>query len=158
MFGQLSHEVEVNVPASEAWELYGTLRLAKLVREELSVIEKMVIEGDGGIGTILDLTFVSGTPLSGYREKFTKVDNEKRVKETEVIEGGYLELGFTLFRARFEIIEKDNDSCVLKNSIEYEVKEDAAANASYAKIHVVAKIAELAKNHLIKNKAAKDAH
>jgi hypothetical protein len=60
MFGQLSHEVEVNVPASEAWELYGTLRLAKLVREELSVIEKMVIEGDGGIGTILDLTFVSG--------------------------------------------------------------------------------------------------
>jgi hypothetical protein len=60
MFGQLSHEVEVNVPASEAWELYGTLRLAKLVREELSVIEKMVIEGDGGIGTVLDLTFVSG--------------------------------------------------------------------------------------------------
>ena len=99
-----------------------------------------------------------GTPLSGYREKFTKVDNEKRVKETEVIEGGYLELGFTLFRARFEIIEKDNDSCVLKNSIEYEVKEDAAANASYAKIDVVAGIAELAKNHLLKNKAAKDAH
>lgn len=59
MFGQLSHELEVNVPASEAWELYSTLRLAKLVEEEpASGIEKIdVIEGDGGAGTVLKLTF-----------------------------------------------------------------------------------------------------
>ena len=63
MFGQLSHELEVNVPASEAWELYSTLRLAKLVEEEpASGIEKIdVIEGDGGTGTILKLTFAGIT-------------------------------------------------------------------------------------------------
>jgi hypothetical protein len=44
------------------------------------------------------LSIELGTPLSGYKEKYTKVDNEKRLKEAEVIEGGYLELGFTLFR------------------------------------------------------------
>jgi hypothetical protein len=62
MVGQLSHEVEVNVAASEAWELYSSLRLAKLVEEELSsLIEKVeVIEGDGGVGTILKLTFPPG--------------------------------------------------------------------------------------------------
>ena len=63
MFGQLSHELGVNMPASEAWELYSTLRLAKLVEEEpASGIEKIkVIEGDGGPGTILKLTFAGIT-------------------------------------------------------------------------------------------------
>ncbi len=61
MVGQLSHELEVNVPAGEAWELYGTLQLAKLIEEEQSLVEKIdVIEGDGGTGTILKLTFPSG--------------------------------------------------------------------------------------------------
>ena len=93
-----------------------------------------------------------------YKEKFTKLDNEKRLKETEVIEGGYLELGFTLFLIRFEVIEKDNDSCIIKSTIEYDVKEEAAANASYVTIDAVANIAELSKNYLTKNKAAKDEH
>jgi hypothetical protein len=51
MVGQLSHEVEVEVPACEAWELYGTLRLAKLVGEELSTLFDKIetIEGDGAM-------------------------------------------------------------------------------------------------------------
>jgi hypothetical protein len=51
MVGQLSHEVEVEVPASEACELYGTLWLAKLVGEELSTLFDKIetIEGDGAM-------------------------------------------------------------------------------------------------------------
>lgn len=62
MVGHLSHEVEVKVPASEAWELYSTLRLAKLVGEELSTLFDKIetIEGDGGVGTIIKLTFPPG--------------------------------------------------------------------------------------------------
>jgi hypothetical protein len=62
MVGQLSHEVEVKVPASEAWALYGTLRLAKLVGEELSTLFEKIetIEGDGGVGTIVKLMFPAG--------------------------------------------------------------------------------------------------
>ena len=49
------------MPASEAWELYGRLGLAKLLVEEGSIVEKIeVIEGDGGIGTILKKTYASG--------------------------------------------------------------------------------------------------
>ncbi|KAK7859405.1 s-norcoclaurine synthase 1 [Quercus suber] len=58
------------------------------------------------------------------REKFTKYDNEKRMKELEVMEGGYLDLGLSLFCVHFEIIEKDNDSCIIKSTIEYDVKEE----------------------------------
>ena len=61
MSGQLSHELEVNVPASEVWELYGKLGLAKLLVEDGSIVEKIeVIEGDGGIGTLLKKTYSPG--------------------------------------------------------------------------------------------------
>ena len=79
------------------------------------------------------------------------------MKEIEVIEGGYPDLGFTLFCVCFEIIEKDNDSCIIKSTIEYDVKEEAVANTSYVNTDLVAKIAEVAKNYLIKNKATENA-
>ena len=63
------------------------------------------------------------------------------MKELEVMEGGYLDLGLALFRVRFEIIENDNDSCIIKSTIEYDVKEEAVANTSYVTIGLVAKIA-----------------
>jgi hypothetical protein len=81
------------------------------------------------------------------------------LKEVQVIEGGYLDVGFTLYRVRFEIIEKGDDSCIIKTTIEYDIKEEeAAAIATYVNIEPLAKVAELAKAHLIKNKAAKGDH
>jgi hypothetical protein len=100
-----------------------------------------------------------GTPgFTSYSEKFTKVDHEKCLKETEVIEEGYLDMGFTFYRICFEIFEKGNDSCIIKATIEYDVKEEVAANASYATIEPLVTIIELTKNYLIKSKAAKDAN
>lgn len=74
------------------------------------------------------------------------------MKETEVVEGGYLDLGFTLYLVRFEIFEKDNNSSIVKSTIEYEVKDKFAANASVVSIDGLANIALLAKNHLTKPK------
>ncbi|KAM4076821.1 hypothetical protein ACJW30_12G093900 [Castanea mollissima] len=144
MFGQLSHELEVNVPASEAWEIYGTLGISKLLVEDGSAFEKIeILEGDGGrSGTILKKTFMP--------EKFTKLDNEKCMKEPEVIKVGYLDLGFTLFCVRVKIIDNDNVSCIIKSTIEYDVKEEAVANTLYVNTDIVAEIAEVAKNYLIK--------
>ncbi|GKV05615.1 hypothetical protein SLEP1_g17602 [Rubroshorea leprosula] len=154
--GQLSHELEINAAASKAWELYSTLELAKLAERELKeVLDKTeIVEGDGGQGTVLKLTFKPGVlGFSSYNEKFTKIDHENRVKEAEVVEGGYLELGFTLYRVRFEIVEKAEESCIVKSTIEYELKEEAAANASFVSIQALANLAENAKNYLTQNKA-----
>lgn len=90
-----------------------------------------------------------------HKEKFTKHDNEKHMKELKVIEGGHLELGFTHFCIRFKIIEKDNDSCTIKSTIKYDVKEGAIANTLYVTTDVVAKIAKVTKNYLIKTKLLK---
>ncbi|XP_020215444.1 S-norcoclaurine synthase 2 [Cajanus cajan] len=157
MFGEVEHELELHVPAREAWDLFGGLEIGKLVGRELPELFQKVelIEGDGGLGTVLKLTFAQGVPgPSGYKEKFTKIDNEKRIKETEVVEGGYLELGFTLFRVRFEVIEKGEESSIFKSTIEYEVKEENASNASLVSVQPLVTIAQLAKNYLNKNKHA----
>ncbi|KAH6809762.1 hypothetical protein C2S51_027545 [Perilla frutescens var. frutescens] len=157
MFGTVSDEKVVKVPASEAWKLYSTLQLAKIVQEALpGLITKIdVVEGDGAAGTILELFFPPGMEggLKSYKEKFTVVDNEKRVKETEVVEGGYLDLGFTLYRVRFEVIEVEgkHDECITRSTIEYHLKDEAAANASLVSIQPLVAIMQLAADHLHQN-------
>ncbi|KAL2558894.1 S-norcoclaurine synthase 2 [Forsythia ovata] len=154
MFGTVSDEREVGVPASEAWKLYGSLELAKIVGEALpNLFEKIeVVEGGGGAGTIIKLYFPPGAGLAPYKEKFTVVDDEKRVKETEVVEGGFLDMGFTLYRVRLQVIEKENNSssssCITKSTIEYEVKEESAANASFVSIQPLVNIMDVAANYL----------
>ncbi|KAL9269394.1 hypothetical protein AKJ16_DCAP17415 [Drosera capensis] len=150
--GQLSHELEINVPPTKAWELYGTLQLGKLAEAKLPNIEKViVVEGDGGVGSLLEVTYSPVPQVSlTYTEKFTKIDTEKRVKETEVIEGGYLDVGFTLYRVRFEVLTKEGDanSCILRSTIEYNVKEEFASNAASVTIKPLQELAKLAADHL----------
>lgn len=89
--------------------------------------------------------------LKSYKEKFTVVDNEKRVKETEAVEGGFLDMGFTLYRVRFEMIEKNESECVTRSTIEYEVKEEAAVYASLITIKPLVAIMEAADRYLLQN-------
>ena len=56
------------------------------------------------------------------------------VKIAESVEGGYLDMGFNFYRVTFEIKDDPKDetgsSCIVKLIIEYDVKEEFAANAS----------------------------
>ncbi|KAL1550616.1 norbelladine synthase-like [Salvia divinorum] len=157
MYGTISDEKTVDVPAAEAWNLYSTLQLAKVVEEALpGLISRIdVIQGDGGAGTILELVFPPGLEggLKSYKEKFTVVDHEKRVKETEVVEGGYLDLGFTLYRVRFEVIEVEGNEkqCVTRSTIEYELKEEAAANVALVSIQPLTAIMQLSAQYLLRD-------
>lgn len=65
------------------------------------------------------------------------IHHEKMVKGIIVVEGGYLDIGFDRYLIRLEVIEKDEQSCITKSTIEYDVKEDYAANASLASIEVM---------------------
>ncbi|XP_076898226.1 norbelladine synthase-like [Bidens hawaiensis] len=154
MFGSLTEEAEVKMPASKAWALYGTLEIGKLVVGK--VLEAVdVVEGDGGVGTILKLTLKPGLGFPYYKEKFTKVDNENMIKETEVVEGGFLDIGFTLYRIRVEIKENPNDStgssCIQKLTIEYEVKEEFAGNATLITNAPLLNLISVASEHLLKS-------
>ncbi|KAG8066054.1 hypothetical protein GUJ93_ZPchr0004g38190 [Zizania palustris] len=149
MKGSLCHEFETGLPAAEVWEVYGGLRIGylapQLVPQVFSKVE--LVEGDGGVGTVLHVIFSPGTPGSeSLKEKFTKIDNEKYIKETEVIEGGFLDHGFQKYSIRIEIIEKTDSSSVIRSTIDYEV--DDESKSGYASTSVLATIAEAATNYI----------
>jgi hypothetical protein len=62
MKGSQSHELETDVPASELWKVYGTLRVGELVPELLPHIfaKTELLSGAGSVGTIWQLTFAPG--------------------------------------------------------------------------------------------------
>ncbi|KAH0664798.1 hypothetical protein KY285_026004 [Solanum tuberosum] len=155
MFGTISEEIEVHVPANEAWKIYGTIQLAHIVVKELpNIIHKVdILEGDGGVGSVLKVTFPPGTPLlTSHKEKFVVIDDDKRVKIAQVVEGGLLDLGFTLYKVKFEVIEKGKETCITKSTIEYEVKEEAIANASFVSIQPFVAIMNLVAKYLTQGK------
>jgi len=122
--GSKHHELEADdVPASELWKIYGTLRFVELVHELLPQVlhQVEVLRGDGTVGTVIKVTFPPGNPgVQTYSEEFVKIDNENRVKEAAVIEGDLLTLGFTTYLTRFQIIDKGPSSSVIASTVEYE--------------------------------------
>lgn len=81
-----------------------------------------------------------------------KIDHENRVKEAVGVEGGLLELGFTYYSIRFEIVEKESGWSIIRSTVEYEVEEEHAGNASLATTDTVAVIAEAVAGYLSEKK------
>ncbi|KAG8479678.1 hypothetical protein CXB51_029422 [Gossypium anomalum] len=135
MKGHLSHDYHLEVPAPVVWDTYRGLELGKVVnqmfQDVVGTIE--VVQGDGGVGTILKITFPPGSlGLSYMKEIFIKADDEQRVKESEVIEGGFKDVGFDVYRYRFQIIEKNGESSIIRSSVEYEIDDKLQEIASQA--------------------------
>lgn len=62
MEGSLSHEFETGLPAADVWEVYGSLLVVDLIPQLLPQVFSKVelVEGDGGVGTVLLVTFPPG--------------------------------------------------------------------------------------------------
>jgi hypothetical protein len=86
---------------------------------------------------------------ASYKVKFIKVDNDKYVKEAVTIEGGYLNFGFLKSMVRFEIIAKEE----IKSTIEYEVEEKHASNASLVSTSALADIAQAITRYIKERKS-----
>ncbi|MBA0809730.1 hypothetical protein Gohar_025356 [Gossypium harknessii] len=144
----LTNEVEVNVPANLTWELYRHLGISKLAAQQLKhVIQRIqVLKGDGGVGTVLKLTFVPGN--SSYTEIFNVIDDQKRVKVAQTLEGGCLEIGCSIQLVRFDIIEKSPSKSIIKSDISYAVKKEFQAKDPKPNIQCLAAVAQVAKYYL----------
>ncbi|RZC85919.1 hypothetical protein C5167_026593 [Papaver somniferum] len=127
---EINYETEVQTSADSIWNVYSSPDIHRLLRDVLlpGVFEKLdVIAGNGGVGTVLDIAFPLGAVPRRYKEKFVKINHEKRLKEVVMIEGGYLDMGCTFYMDRIHVFEKTPNSCVIESSIIYEVKEEYAA-------------------------------
>ncbi|KAI5010169.1 hypothetical protein ZWY2020_012306 [Hordeum vulgare] len=160
--GSLWHEFETDLPAADVWEVYGSLALGQLVPQLLPhVLSKVeLVEGDGGVGTVLLVTFppagASEEPRS-YKEKFNVVDHEKYIKEAEIVEGGFLDLRFRKYLVRFEVVGKEDGRSVIRSTVEYEVDAEHAKNASLVSTEALAAVAEAITKHIKEQKSPKQA-
>ncbi|GAY62180.1 hypothetical protein CUMW_215740 [Citrus unshiu] len=111
MKGQMVVETTVKVAAEEFWDAYRDIKRVRILHELLGemVGEPRVEHGDGGVGTIVS---IANPPeafwgKSDTKELYRMIDDEKRITEVEIIEGGLKDLGFDYLLTRAEIIEKD---------------------------------------------------
>ncbi|OVA11622.1 Bet v I domain [Macleaya cordata] len=130
---ELINEFEVvGASAKEIWAVYSSHNLPKLIVQLLpGMFERIdIVEGDGGLGTVLRLVYPPGSVPLTYKEKFVTIDNPKRLKEVLQIEGGYLDMGVTFYMDSFQIFSKGRNSCIIRSISKYEVKDESAAKVS----------------------------
>ncbi|KAL8242121.1 hypothetical protein R6Q59_012423 [Mikania micrantha] len=130
MIRKVSKEVDVKASISKAWEVYGSpAKVGMIIQAEMGHLSSVVVlEGDGGVGTVVEVTPRPGVTLfTRYKERFTKIDHENKVREVEIIDGWYLDLGFKAFKLTLELIDnQQEDACTAKLTIEYEANEEVA--------------------------------
>ncbi|KAK9120540.1 hypothetical protein Syun_018157 [Stephania yunnanensis] len=154
----LENKLEVAAPAKDIWAVYSSPGLPKLIVQLLpGAFDKIeILEGDGGVGTVLRLTFPPGSIPLTYKEKFVTIDNRRRLKEVKQIEGGYLDMGCTFYMDSFHIKEKCSKSCVIVSKTEYEVpnKDVLSKVEPYISIDSLANMATAISNYVLQQKKA----
>ncbi|KAJ0015035.1 hypothetical protein Pint_21000 [Pistacia integerrima] len=151
MHGLVAANTVVAASACSVWDVYGTLQVLTIINTFLPNVlgTVKVLEGDGHVGTLLNVTFSPGTPGVGYmKEMITKVDNKKRVKETETIEGGFIALGFKRYITQYKIIEKNSTSSIIRSTIKYELDDKLANLTSLINTKLVETLAETVGKYL----------
>ncbi|KAG9443544.1 hypothetical protein H6P81_014884 [Aristolochia fimbriata] len=131
--GELIVSVDVAFSASKVWEVYAnTHQLAQIFKNfPASAFEDIQVVGDGGLGTrVIAIYKPAGNPLKQFTEKVVTLDHERRVKEVEMIEGGFLNFVYIFFLTRFEILPKGPNMATVTRSMLYNLREDSAANLS----------------------------
>lgn len=86
------------------------------------------------------------------------VDNEKYIKETTVIEGGFLDIGFQKYVVRLEIVGQEDGTTIIRSTIEYKVDAEHASNASLVSTAAFSAIAEAITKYIKEQKTAEQAH
>ncbi|MCL7037826.1 hypothetical protein MKW94_001784 [Papaver nudicaule] len=148
-------ELEVAASASEVWAFFASNDAPKMFVQLLpGLFERIeILEGDGGVGSVLRIVYPAGSVPLTNKEKFVTIDDRRRLKEILQTEGGYLDLGVTNLMESFQITRKGANSCIIKSMINYEVPDDLAANvAPLISIEGLINMAKVAANYIIDSK------
>ncbi|KAI3919059.1 hypothetical protein MKW98_016612, partial [Papaver atlanticum] len=89
-----------------------------------------------------------------WREKFVKIDNCKRVKQLKQIQGGYLDMGFSLYKVTYEILPKDNNSCIIRSTVQIDLDDkNFETNARLITVDSMLDMAKSIVQYVLDNKA-----
>ncbi|KAF5193320.1 S-norcoclaurine synthase [Thalictrum thalictroides] len=122
-----------DISAEDVWALYSSPELPTLIVQLMPSLYKSidVMLGNGTEGTILKITLqpTNSGPLT-WHERFVKVDHKTRTKVVRQMNGGFLNMGFTLYEDIFEIKSTGPNSCVIRATVNFIVLEESRSGAS----------------------------
>ncbi|KAK9109113.1 hypothetical protein Sjap_017173 [Stephania japonica] len=160
---ELKHHLEVPVSADEIWAVYSSPDLAKHLLEQLlpGVFEKVkILEGDGGVGTVLLLKFPQACDKDSAAFLCGEVYDSR---QREAIEGGgdgqggYLDMGCTFYMDTIHVIAKGPDSCIIASKVNYEVPNEEIEKkvAPYISTEALEAMANVITNYVMNMKKKK---
>ncbi|KAJ1395491.1 START-like domain superfamily [Sesbania bispinosa] len=126
MVKEFSTQTKVSVGLETLW--------AALSKDFIFIVPKVlpnivkdvqVIEGDGGVGTILIFNFLSGASSGSYqREKITEFDELSHEIGLQVTEGGYLNQGLSYYKTNFQLSAVGENQTLVNVKIFYDHESD----------------------------------
>ncbi|KAH9288869.1 hypothetical protein KI387_032986 [Taxus chinensis] len=151
MVHKTSGQVQVGAPASAVWKAFTKDFLdlfPKLLPNMITSIE--VLEGDGGVGTLLLFNFGADVPkgITYQKERVVEKDEGAHIIAMEVIEGGYRQMGFGYYKTRFEMKDEGESSCVVDCTLEYETA-SGERDLNTLTIDSVVVVLKAIENHLL---------
>ncbi|PIA64069.1 hypothetical protein AQUCO_00201396v1 [Aquilegia coerulea] len=154
MRAQVWSELEVSLSADDIWAVYSSPDLPRLIVELIPGFFQSidVLQGDGTQGTILGITLLptNSGPLV-WKEQFTTIDHTNRIKVVRQIEGGFLDIGFTLCENIFTITSRGPNACTIRTTISFDVNEGFESNTSFITANWT--MARAIVDYVVKNKA-----
>ncbi|KAE9616980.1 hypothetical protein Lal_00035099 [Lupinus albus] len=118
---ELNTRAELNVRLEDLWEA---------ISKDLFITQKVIpnivkdvklIEGDGGIGSILHFTFNPDvTPISYQREKIVELNEITHEIGLQVVEGGHLNQGLSYYKTSFQLSAIGENQTLVNVKISYD--------------------------------------
>ncbi|KAL2327708.1 hypothetical protein Fmac_021135 [Flemingia macrophylla] len=125
MIKEFNTQTEVSVGLEALW--------AALSKEFINIVPKVLpnvvknvqlIEGDGGVGTILIFNFLADMSPSFQREKITEFDENSHEIGLQVTEGGYLNQGLSYYKTTFQLSSIGEQKTLVNIKISYDHESD----------------------------------
>ncbi|PIA25980.1 hypothetical protein AQUCO_10200033v1 [Aquilegia coerulea] len=124
MRNEAKTRVEVQVGVEVLWKALAKdmkFILPKVVPNLVKDVE--LLEGDGGLGTIMLLNFGSDVKNVRYqKEKIVEFDEEQHKLGIQVVGGGHLDLGYTSYQTSFQLTETGKTQTQVDISVVYDTK------------------------------------
>ncbi|KAK7405194.1 hypothetical protein VNO78_06393 [Psophocarpus tetragonolobus] len=126
MMKELNGKIEVSIGLEALWQAWAKDMIVTIPKVMPNVVKDVkVIEGDGGVGSILLFTFFSDmTPISSKKETITDLDENSHEFGYQVLEGGYLENGYSCYKINFKLSAIEEHKTLINVKITYDCKSD----------------------------------
>ncbi|KAH7675831.1 Bet v1-like protein [Dioscorea alata] len=128
MAQRIEAQIQVEVGVEILWRTFAEefrVTWPKVVPDIVVNVE--VVEGDGGLGSLLFLQFKPGGPTVPYQKtKIVELDSTKHKLGLEVVEGGHLSNGFSKYVTFFKLTSNGERETQVDVAVECEpVAEEA---------------------------------